>query len=256
MCSSSCALGWMDVCGTYTHPLSHTHVLTTVTRWPTSWVWSIASHRLTKNDDVVENEDTCDHFSPSCDGITEGEGKRPRSVVVSTPGYEYRVPGLDPLLIPLVLFPKGELPQRSPGKCPNICVEEEWKTILEKNLGTPDRDSSLDLPVIISLVCCKSSALDHGATEMGGIGVQIPWAGLEGWDEEVGVGGGGEEESIAEDGEIKVRISVGKSTFQVFAMLTAVCGTIAAVTPSLTSTAVDWLTDESSVPFPLSHPLK
>nr|CAD7587623.1 unnamed protein product [Timema genevievae] len=35
----------------------------------------------------------------------------------------------------------------------------------EKHLGTPDRDSNLDLPVIGSLVYYKSSALDHEATE-------------------------------------------------------------------------------------------
>nr|CAD7403836.1 unnamed protein product [Timema poppensis] len=32
-------------------------------------------------------------------------------------------------------------------------------------LGTPDRDSNLDLPVIGSLVYCESSVLDHAATE-------------------------------------------------------------------------------------------
>nr|CAD7395674.1 unnamed protein product [Timema poppensis] len=32
-------------------------------------------------------------------------------------------------------------------------------------LGTPDRDSNLNLPVIGSLVYCESDALDHAATE-------------------------------------------------------------------------------------------
>nr|CAD7443343.1 unnamed protein product [Timema bartmani] len=53
-------------------------------------------------------------------------------------------------------------------KCTRICVEEEWKTILEKTtLSTLDRDSNLDLPVIGSSVYCESSALDHAATKEG-----------------------------------------------------------------------------------------
>nr|CAD7451066.1 unnamed protein product [Timema bartmani] len=32
-------------------------------------------------------------------------------------------------------------------------------------LSTPDRDSNLNLPIIGSLVYCKSNALDHTATE-------------------------------------------------------------------------------------------
>nr|CAD7457727.1 unnamed protein product [Timema tahoe] len=32
--------------------------------------------------------------------------------------------------------------------------------------STPDQDSNLDLPVIGSLICCYSSALDHVATEV------------------------------------------------------------------------------------------
>nr|CAD7438277.1 unnamed protein product [Timema bartmani] len=31
--------------------------------------------------------------------------------------------------------------------------------------STPDRDSNLNLPIIGNLVYCKSSALDHAATE-------------------------------------------------------------------------------------------
>nr|CAD7438418.1 unnamed protein product [Timema bartmani] len=48
-----------------------------------------------------------------------------------------------------------------------ICVRGEWKTILEKTLSTPDRDSNLNIPVIGSLVYCESSALYHVATEVG-----------------------------------------------------------------------------------------
>nr|CAD7261449.1 unnamed protein product [Timema shepardi] len=57
-----------------------------------------------------------------------------------------------------------------------MCVWREsgkplWKTILEnhfgKNLTTPDRDSNLNLPIIGSLVYCKSSVLDHAASEAG-----------------------------------------------------------------------------------------
>nr|CAD7413736.1 unnamed protein product [Timema poppensis] len=51
-------------------------------------------------------------------------------------------------------------------KCPRICVEGEWTTILEKTtLSTPDRDSNLYLPVIGSEAYCKSSALDHATTK-------------------------------------------------------------------------------------------
>nr|CAD7459682.1 unnamed protein product [Timema tahoe] len=51
-------------------------------------------------------------------------------------------------------------------KCNRICGEGEWKTISEKPLSTPDRDSNLDLPIIGSLVCCESSSLDHAAIEV------------------------------------------------------------------------------------------
>nr|CAD7439576.1 unnamed protein product [Timema bartmani] len=51
-----------------------------------------------------------------------------------------------------------------PRRCTRICVEGEWKTILDKppSLSTPDRDSSFDLPVIGRLLYCD---LDHAATE-------------------------------------------------------------------------------------------
>nr|CAD7458511.1 unnamed protein product [Timema tahoe] len=54
-------------------------------------------------------------------------------------------------------------------KCTRICVEEEYKIILKKTtLSTPGQDSNLNLPIIIiSLVYCESSALDHAATEAG-----------------------------------------------------------------------------------------
>ncbi|CAG2054175.1 unnamed protein product [Timema podura] len=41
-------------------------------------------------------------------------------------------------------------------------------------LSTPDRDSNLDLPVIVSLIYCKSSALDHAATEADNDSLQWP----------------------------------------------------------------------------------
>nr|CAD7405748.1 unnamed protein product [Timema cristinae] len=46
-------------------------------------------------------------------------------------------------------------------KCSCTCVERKWRNILETTLSTPDRD----LPVIGSLVYCKSSTLDHVATD-------------------------------------------------------------------------------------------
>nr|CAD7442475.1 unnamed protein product [Timema bartmani] len=49
-------------------------------------------------------------------------------------------------------------------KCTSICVEEEW--LVKITFSTPDRDSSLNHPVIGSLVCCESSALDYAATEV------------------------------------------------------------------------------------------
>nr|CAD7398888.1 unnamed protein product [Timema poppensis] len=52
-------------------------------------------------------------------------------------------------------------------KCTRICVEGEWKTILEKNLSTPDQDSNLDFSVICYLVYCDSSILDQFAIEAG-----------------------------------------------------------------------------------------
>nr|CAD7440258.1 unnamed protein product [Timema bartmani] len=56
------------------------------------------------------------------------------------------------------------LPLRS---CNTMSTElGEWKTISEKPLSTPDRDSNLDLPIIGSLVCCESSSLDHAAIEV------------------------------------------------------------------------------------------
>nr|CAD7425063.1 unnamed protein product [Timema monikensis] len=48
-----------------------------------------------------------------------------------------------------------------------ICLEGEWKTILETNLSTPDPDLNLDLLVIGSLVYCESIALDQATTETG-----------------------------------------------------------------------------------------
>nr|CAD7445909.1 unnamed protein product [Timema bartmani] len=56
-------------------------------------------------------------------------------------------------------------------KCTRICVEEEYKIILKKTtLSTPGQDSNLNLPIIIiSLVYCESSALDHAATEAGNL---------------------------------------------------------------------------------------
>ncbi|CAG2060522.1 unnamed protein product, partial [Timema podura] len=43
-----------------------------------------------------------------------------------------------------------------------ISLEGAWKISLEKTT----LDSNLDLPIISSLVYCKSSALDHAATEV------------------------------------------------------------------------------------------
>nr|CAD7393702.1 unnamed protein product [Timema cristinae] len=49
--------------------------------------------------------------------------------------------------------------------CTCICMEGEWKIILEKTtLNTPNRDSNLDLPMISSIVYYESSTLDHAAT--------------------------------------------------------------------------------------------
>nr|CAD7449849.1 unnamed protein product [Timema bartmani] len=74
---------------------------------------------------------------------------RPLGMVFTAPSYEPRGPGSDSRLVPWVFFRKGELPRQSPG------------------FGfTPDRDSNLDLPIIGSLVYCKSSASDHPATEL------------------------------------------------------------------------------------------
>nr|CAD7439256.1 unnamed protein product [Timema bartmani] len=46
---------------------------------------------------------------------------------------------------------------------------DEWKTILEKSLITPDRDSNLGVPVIASLVKHKNDALFHAAIKTGSL---------------------------------------------------------------------------------------
>nr|CAD7430847.1 unnamed protein product [Timema monikensis] len=51
-------------------------------------------------------------------------------------------------------------------KCTNICVKEEWKTVLGKNC-TPEQDSNLNLPIIGCLVSCERTALDSVAIETG-----------------------------------------------------------------------------------------
>nr|CAD7572566.1 unnamed protein product [Timema californicum] len=51
-------------------------------------------------------------------------------------------------------------------KCIYICVEGDWKAILE-NISTAGRDSNIYYPVIGSLAYCKSSALDPTTTERG-----------------------------------------------------------------------------------------
>nr|CAD7409968.1 unnamed protein product [Timema poppensis] len=57
--------------------------------------------------------------------------------------------------------------------CTRICTYS-GKLLLKNSLSTPDQDSNLDLPVIGSLVYCKSSVLDHAVTEAGQLSVRRP----------------------------------------------------------------------------------
>ncbi|CAG2065505.1 unnamed protein product [Timema podura] len=96
-------------------------------------------------------------------GATESFFSSPASVGTQT---------LQPLLVGFVS--SGEFGVRFPAgykegyiyrRCTRIFSEIEWETILERNLGTPDRDLNLVFPSIGSLVYCENSALDHTATE-------------------------------------------------------------------------------------------
>nr|CAD7423340.1 unnamed protein product [Timema monikensis] len=51
--------------------------------------------------------------------------------------------------------------------CPHLRGGREGYHFGKTNLGTPERDSNHDSPIIGSLVYCESSALDHEATEAG-----------------------------------------------------------------------------------------
>nr|CAD7416765.1 unnamed protein product [Timema poppensis] len=50
---------------------------------------------------------------------------------------------------------------------PRLRGESERNHLGKTTLSKPERDLNLDLPVIGSLVHCRSSALDHAATEAG-----------------------------------------------------------------------------------------
>nr|CAD7437868.1 unnamed protein product [Timema bartmani] len=64
----------------------------------------------------------------------------------------------------IIAAAKTSILGRSKYTC--ICVEGDWKTILEKpHFSTPDRDSNLNFPIIGTLVYCESCALEHTATE-------------------------------------------------------------------------------------------
>ncbi|CAG2057525.1 unnamed protein product, partial [Timema podura] len=100
------------------------------------------------------DEVTCDKFpTPSLDHAateTHLNINRPLGMVFTAPSYEPRGPEPDSRLVPWEVYPnlRG-------GRAESFL----------NTLSTPDRDSNLDLPVISSLVYCKSSASDHPATE-------------------------------------------------------------------------------------------
>nr|CAD7442893.1 unnamed protein product [Timema bartmani] len=57
--------------------------------------------------------------------------------------------------------------------CTRICMES-GKLFWKNNLSTANRDSNLDLPIIGSLVYCKSRALNHVVIEAGQLSVRRP----------------------------------------------------------------------------------
>nr|CAD7417696.1 unnamed protein product [Timema poppensis] len=84
----------------------------------------------------------------SCFAETAGQMQLPRLLITWQDSSD---PGL------IRLYLEEVYPHVSEGRVEN--------NLGKTTLGTPDRDSSLGLPVISSLVYCESSALDHAATE-------------------------------------------------------------------------------------------